>query len=287
MKSLIVGMGIGQLYKSVLTNLGHEVITVDSVKVSDFVTVADAINYHDYFDTVHICTPNYTHLPIATRVAPKSGIIFVEKPGFENATSWGTFVKSFPNTRIMMVKNNAWRENITEMSQCYVNCSEVRAHWLNNNRIPNPGSWFTTKSLSFGGVSRDLLPHLLSFVTALDSNYKNVQHMYRHSWQRWGLADLISSDYGTVDLTGKYDVDDHVELEFKIGPKRWFVKSSWKTDAESDISISFDSNKFQLGLCPEDAYQNMISDAVSNKNNDSFWLEQFEKDIWIHQNINI
>jgi len=29
MKSLIVGMGIGQLYKSVLTELGHEVITVD------------------------------------------------------------------------------------------------------------------------------------------------------------------------------------------------------------------------------------------------------------------
>ena len=29
MKSLIVGMGFGQLYKDVLTQMGHEVVTVD------------------------------------------------------------------------------------------------------------------------------------------------------------------------------------------------------------------------------------------------------------------
>ena len=29
MKSLIVGMGFGQLYKDVLTEMGHQVITVD------------------------------------------------------------------------------------------------------------------------------------------------------------------------------------------------------------------------------------------------------------------
>jgi hypothetical protein len=42
-----------------------------------------------------------------------------------------------------------------------------------------------------------------------------------------------------------------------------------------------------LGLCPESAYKNMISDAVNNLNNDSFWRDQFEIDCWIHKKINL
>ena len=62
-RSLIVGMGIGQLYKSVLEKLGHEVITVDQDigKGADFDSVDKALLVHGLFDTAHICTPNFTH----------------------------------------------------------------------------------------------------------------------------------------------------------------------------------------------------------------------------------
>lgn len=48
MKSLIVGMGIGQLYKSVLTSMGHEIVTVDSdiAKGADFPSIKPAIFSH-------------------------------------------------------------------------------------------------------------------------------------------------------------------------------------------------------------------------------------------------
>jgi predicted dehydrogenase len=79
MKSLVIGMGIGQLYKTVLTNLNAEVITVDPdiSKKSDFPTVESAIYAHVKFDTVHICTPNFTHMEIAMKVAPHSKIVFI------------------------------------------------------------------------------------------------------------------------------------------------------------------------------------------------------------------
>ena len=43
--------------------------------------------------------------------------------------------------------------------------------------------------------------------------------------------------------------------------------------------------KFELGWCPEDAYLNMIKDAVDNIHNQQFWLDQYEIDTWIHKQI--
>ena len=61
-RSLIIGMGIGQLYKDVLTKLGHEVVTVDlDPTKADFTDIKLAISKHSWFETAHICTPNFTH----------------------------------------------------------------------------------------------------------------------------------------------------------------------------------------------------------------------------------
>jgi hypothetical protein len=41
--------------------------------------------------------------------------------------------------------------------------------------------------------------------------------------------------------------------------------------------------RFELGWCPEDAYQRMIQDAINNITNSTFWNKQFSEDVWIHQ----
>ena len=86
MKSLVIGMGIGQLYKSVLKELGHDVVTVDSnpEAAADYYDYTAAYIDHDHFDTVHICTPNFTHLTIARNVAGLGAkIVFVENPALK------------------------------------------------------------------------------------------------------------------------------------------------------------------------------------------------------------
>jgi predicted dehydrogenase len=288
MKSLIVGMGIGQLYESVLKKLGHTVVTVDlDISKAQHKDVDSALRIHGQFDTVHICTPNFTHVNIARKIAACSKIVFIEKPGAATEESWKQLIKDYPKTRFMMVKNNMWRDNLNEMQAHYVSSKNINLNWINKNRVPKPGSWFTTKSLAYGGVSRDLLPHLLSLFIALEPNYKNTSWVYKQVWQKWTLDDLKDSDYGDVDMSGTYDVDDRVELEGYVSDHKWVIRANWRNNSHDDIAIYFDDYVVPLGLCPESAYKNMISDAVNNLNNNNFWKEQFEIDCWIHRKINL
>lgn len=287
--SLIIGMGIGNLYAAVLRNLGHNIVTVDSdpTKAADFKNVTDAINTIGAFDTVHICTPNFTHASIARLVAPYTKIVFVEKPGVKNARSWQSLVGEFPNTRFMMVKNNQWRENIELMKELAASSAEVYIDWINKDRVPNPGTWFTTKELAYGGVSRDLMPHLLSLFMTLDKDYSTAKEVVSVTRQVWKLEELTQTDYGIVKADGVYDVDDYCRLEFVNNNCNWVLTANWRSLEENQQQIQFilldgTVETIQLGLCPEEAYQAMIKEAVENVDNYAFWLDQYTQDYWIH-----
>ena len=81
MKTLIVGLGFGQLYKKIYESMGAEIITVDAdqSKNPDFVEITTAIEAHPQFDTAHICTPNRTHFALAKKLSGHSKIVFIEK----------------------------------------------------------------------------------------------------------------------------------------------------------------------------------------------------------------
>jgi predicted dehydrogenase len=285
MKSLIVGMGIGELYKSVLTQLGAEVITVDTNpdKDADFTSVKDALEFHGNFDTVNICTPNFTHKEITEQVAPYSKVVFVEKPGFKNSVEWKAVCDSFPDTRIMMVKNNMWRDNILKMKSLAALGQKVNINWIRKNCIPNPGSWFTNKELAYGGVSRDLMPHLLSLYIVMNPEWSKTSASKQYSKQQWQLDDIDSTDYGVINRQGTHNVDDYSVLEYG---EKCHLEANWRDMTKEESCVSFnDSVVIELGWCPESAYYNMIKDAVDNLNNNKFWQEQLEQDIWIHKQI--
>lgn len=279
-------MGIGQLYKSVLEKLGHTVITVDpaSNKNADFHKVESAFMQHDEFDTVHICTPNFTHFELASKVAPYAKIVFIEKPGVATAEQWEILCRNYPSTRFMMVKNNMWRSNIQELQQKASAAKNVDIEWIRKNCIPSPGSWFTTRKLAFGGVSRDLVPHLLSLYIALNPNWRDESVNGNASIQNWLLKDIESTEYGIVNPNGTYDVDDQCNIGFG---SKWYLRANWRSIDIERSAITFinqDNTRdiFELGWCPEDAYENMIKDAVTNLNNDEFWNNQYKQDCWIH-----
>jgi hypothetical protein len=288
-RSLIIGMGIGQLYKTVLENIGHTVITVDMdpSKGAEFTSVADAIRKYSIFDTAHICTPNFTHKDIVEQVAPYTKIVFVEKPGFKTSNDWTGMIKTRPFTRFMMVKNNMWRDNIVELKDLANKSKKVNLNWINKDRIPNPGSWFTNKELAFGGVSRDLMPHLLSWLIVLAPDWIRANLTKQTAFKRWTLGQLTGTDYGTVNVNGTYDVDDFCQINFT---DKWQLTADWR-DLKSDkrnIEFVMEDNSVvtvELGLCPEDAYYNMIKDAIDNVDNHSFWLNQYNQDTWIHERI--
>lgn len=290
MKSLIVGMGIGQLYKNVLSNLKHDIVTVDMdpQKGADYTNIEDAIRKHTYFQTVHICTPNFTHKELAETVAPYSHTIFVEKPGFKSSKDWLDFINHRPLTNLLMVKNNQYRNNLTDMIRLKDQAETIEIRWHNKDRVPNPGTWFTTRDLAFGGVSRDLMPHLLSLFQAIEPSYKTAELKNSESKRNWSLNDVKNTDYGVVNPNGTYDVDDYCRLEYLSNNKKWILEANWRTLTKDDRSIIFtmpdNSQKvIELGLCPEDAYSTMITNAKLSSTERAFWKKQIEQDVWIHQ----
>lgn len=290
MKSLIVGMNIGKLYQAVLTELNHEIVTVDTNGLHDYTNVLDAIKAHGKFDTVHICTPNFTHEFIARQVANAAKIVFIEKPGVASPQALQNLTNDYPDTRFMMVKNNQWRDNIDELRRWATLASKVKISWINENRIPNPGSWFTTKHQAYGGVSRDLMPHLLSLYIAMTNDYESNQATKQHSEHRHSLATIDSTDYGVVNKGGTYDVDDYCEFSFEDFSCKWELVADWKSNSQEDRSIVFEfsgneQQRVELGLCPESAYKNMIVAAIDNIDNAEWWKKQYNIDMWIHRMI--
>jgi predicted dehydrogenase len=285
-------MGIGQLYKKVLQELNVEVITVDQdiSKGADLPSIDAAILVHGPFDTVHICTPNFTHFEMAAKVAMHTKIVFVEKPGVAKSANWATLIQTFPNTRFMMVKNNMWRDNLNEMRECVADARTVKIKWINKNRIPGPGTWFTTKKLSFGGVSRDLMPHLLSLYIALNDKWKTASMTGQEVRQLHTLGKIEDTEYGAVKRDGVYDVDDLCKIKYMANGRTWKMEANWADGVADNRAVEFEMNdgtvkRFELGLCPEDAYKNMIDTAITNVSNEAFWQEQLEQDFWIHERI--
>ena len=288
MRSLIIGMGIGNLYKDVLTKIGHEVVTVDlDPTKADFTDIKLAIRKHSWFETAHICTPNFTHKELAEQVAAHAKIVFIEKPGLKTSKEWTDLVKMRPYTRFMMVKNNMWRNNMPQLLEQATHAKQVHIRWIRKNCVPSPGSWFTTKDKAFGGVSRDLMPHLLSLFVAMNPKWEQAQVNEQTAVACWELKDIESTDYGTVNPNGIYDVDDMCVINFG---NKWKCAANWRSLNEEDSSIKFimednSVEKFELGWCPEEAYHNMIVDAMTNVDNREFWLRQYNIDTWIHERI--
>lgn len=288
MKSLIVGLGIGKLYVDVLTQLGADVITVDmdATKNPTFTSFAEACA-STKFDTVHICTPNFTHEELFYEYLKSDhtpgSIVFVEKPGFKTSAAWRKATES--DVRLMMVKNNQYRPNIYDLVSQSTITRFINLNWINYNRVPSPGSWFTTKHLAWGGVSRDLVPHLLSYMPMFYVNdYRKFKLANKQVMQRSRFEDLTSSDYGAVNSNGIYDVDDYCSFELLLANVRVKIIADWRSMREDDVSITFGNRKnFQLGLCPEEAYSNMIKTAIECRNTKEFWQEQKLQDIWIHK----
>jgi predicted dehydrogenase len=285
---LLVGMGFGQaVYMPVLKSMNFNVVTVDKYLPADFTTVEEAIAKHGKFNLVHICTPNNTHESITETVADNARIIFVEKPGVSDSLSWFKLARKYPNTKVVMTKNNQYRNEINYFKQLAKVSNTVKIFWHNTNRIPKPGSWFTDKSQAFGGVSRDLMPHLLSYFTHF-TDYKEAKKVLVDCKQRYTLDSIKSSNYGSVNKDGIYDVDDFCEIHFEFDNTKYILSADWASNlGYDDISIDFDGRRFELGLCPEEAYYKMIDTAVRNYYNNDYWENQLEQDVWIHRQLEV
>jgi predicted dehydrogenase len=276
---LVVGLGMGQQYKRWLEDLSLIVITVDPNpdKKADFTDLTECLKKYNNFTLTYVGTPNYTHESIARQVAAYSKCILIEKPGLENSHTWKKLVEDFPTTRISMVKNNQHRLELSGFKNLVKISKEINITWSREKGIP-VSDWFKKKDLAFGGVSRDLMPHLLSYYTTLaDTNKGSIIH-----------TDKI--DYNNTGI------DDYAFIQILNDNKIWNFTANWQNLVEDRHCIEFVTNtdriKFELGDyvtafggCPSYAYHNMIDKILKNLDNEDFWHTEFKQDFWIHQQL--
>jgi len=270
-KLCIVGMGIGSLYKSAAASLGWEVTTVDPNPLRqadywDILSMPESMR----FDMAVICTPNHRHEPLARLLVKHTDKIVVEKPGFESLERWTKFQTEYPRVKLFMVKNNMYRTSDIEFIREQIidyGVKAIKVFWINKNRVPGAGSWFTNKELAYGGVSRDLMPHALSVVQAIlrEPNLATENYVARKC-QAYSLQDdVFTSDYGNSDPNGIYDVDDQAYFHTYVNGISVECITTWKLDniardyAEWHIELKNGFTlKYTAGLCPETAYADML-----------------------------
>ena len=112
-----------------------------------------------------------------------------------------------------------------------------------------------------------------------EPDWRNTQPKWAKKEQRWTLEQVINSDYGDVDPNGTYNVDDFAYIDFGD----FQLETNWRSLEPTDIAVHTQTAVFELGLCPESAYKEMIKTALFERSNNEYWKLQQEMDIWIHQ----
>lgn len=268
---------MGQQYRNWFTDLGYSVDTldVDPSKNATFNSVEQALETQ--YEFIYIGTPNWTHETIARQVANNTKILLIEKPGFKNSSAWESFSKEFPNTRITMVKNNQYRFELSGYQDLAIISKSVTIKWSRCDGVPG-APWFTQKDKAFGGVSRDLMTHLLSYYTALTDYSKGR---------------ILEKKALDIHNTG---VDDYCEISLKNKGVEWKLIADWKNESADEHYIEFDLNvrtvRFELGDymtafggCPAGPYLSMITACKDNIDNKDFWQKQLTQDLWIHTQV--
>lgn len=270
---LIVGLGIGRVYEEQANKLGYKVTTIDkdSSKNADYTSI-DSVSDRK-FDLGILCTPNYTHYDYALKLSEICKNVLVEKPGFKDILELEALYKL--ESKVYIVKNNLYRD----LGKYKVGrFSRTKLNWITKNRIPFPGSWFTNKELSYGGVKKDIYPHMLALLLKIN-NYNLLQPFCINTDQRHILENIKDTEYGTVNPDGVYDVEDYLYAQFYDykNYNSYEIEINWASGDTEDISINYFNSqgelayKEELGLCPNNAYGQMIKEILDNSDNYLFY----------------
>jgi len=291
---LIVGLGgIGKTWLDEAVRTGSTIYTVDPKIQPNTPDRALHQYVHHYetldklfvtrdlgFDVAIIATPNHLHEEHVRRVGRNASVIFVEKPGLRSTADWVQLYGELlgQGTYMVMVKNNYYRaqmlRNLTEGS---LPIKQANFLWLNKDRMPP--EWSQKEDLAFGGVSRDLMPHLINSAQAIFGTH---------------LGKVISSGRCKLwNFSKTGGVDDHAWIQLELSGTVINLIAAWKTDWVGEDTVrwgfKFDdampglqeetSLVYNAGLCPNQPYREMLREALQG---DMQFQEQFDLDIVTH-----
>ncbi len=174
----------------------------------------------DEVEAISICTPNYTHAPIAIDCLNAGKNVLCEKPAAINAELVEKMKKAADrNNKVLNIGVVNRFDSVVNKIKDMIDAGElgnlyhIYCSFRSHRSIPGLGEWFTTKSMSGGGVLIDWGVHFLDLIfycispekilTVSSNAYselaKNMrEYVYESMWA------------GPPNYNGVYDVEEFV-----------------------------------------------------------------------------
>jgi predicted dehydrogenase len=198
-------------------------------------------------DGIIIATPNVTHIPYTLEALRRNIGVLCEKPVALKSVEVDEIIKICTKQNVVYVPGfvNRWRVDIQELYSAFKEeklgkIESVEAGWLRKSGVPRPGTWFTNRKFSGGGVLVDLGSHIMDICLMLlgdrkPQNYElitsicNQEKIKQKDAAEW----FKSSDNSKYEM----DVEDTViaDVQYEDGVTL-SIKLSWLAPIEADCT---------------------------------------------------
>ncbi|MBW7476501.1 Gfo/Idh/MocA family oxidoreductase [Paenibacillus oenotherae] len=196
-------------------------------------------------DAVIICTPNATHTPLCVQFLKHNISVLCEKPLATSVQDAQQICRAAAASNGVLLTGfvNRYRGDVQRMKSCLLEgvtgaVQTIEAGWTRRMGVPRPGSWFTQKELSGGGVLHDLGSHMIDMMLyLLDAKSASLQvterlcSLYRRNFD----YSTYNNWLGTHE-SGGIEVEDSARgmVVFSSGATG-LIHVSWSEDVEGDL----------------------------------------------------
>ncbi|MHB1392549.1 MAG: Gfo/Idh/MocA family protein [Clostridia bacterium] len=206
-------------------------------------------NYEEFLqseiDAVIICTPNNLHAAHSIKALEYGKHVLCEKPVALSLEEIENVIKAAERNNKLFVPGhvNRFRYDIQKINEI-VSSGEIgeivsiKAGWLRRSGIPRPGTWFTSKAYSGGGVLVDLGSHIIDICLMLIGNKKLHKTELFTTRSNNGVSDLSASWFKSEENKELLvDVENTAEAKiFLEGNVVIDIKLGWCSSLEGDIT---------------------------------------------------
>lgn len=235
-------------------------------------------------DAVVNCLPNTLHSPVSVAAFDAGLHVLCEKPmATSHAEAKAMVDAARRNNRKLLIglsrrfqgESRAAKQLVLDgvLGDVYYS----KAGWMRRNGIPGWGSWFTRRELAGAGPIYDIGVHALDLTCWLGGTF-DVDQVLASSYARFGPKRRGYGDWGTVNESGYYDVEDLASALIKMrnGSSVAF-EVSWAAHVpSSEFSVmvmgeeaGLDMNKMMLHSTDGSEKDTPVEFEVT----DSYWAE--------------
>lgn len=193
-----------------------------------------------------IATPNYTHAPYSKKLLEHNVDVMCEKPVALSEVEIREVLNLANQNNLIYFPGmvNRYRDDVQRMLKLVKekkigSVKEIEAGWIRKNGVPRPGTWFTKRCLSGGGVLVDLGAHILDICFMLIENEQPLKCKLEASICDDNRITEKAAEWFQKDYDFQYgvDVEDNVKAEITfLNNLKVNVNLSWFSSSKADYT---------------------------------------------------